>query len=71
MESRQVSGVRVVDVQQFIDARPLSTQHWVIFALCFLMMVVDGLEGAARGFAVAAIMAEWSLPKEAFGLALE
>jgi AAHS family 4-hydroxybenzoate transporter-like MFS transporter len=52
---------RVVDVQEFIDAHPLSVLQKVLLVLCFLVVAVDGFDTAIIGFIAPAIRAEWGL----------
>ncbi|WP_233838541.1 MFS transporter [Paraburkholderia sp. ZP32-5] len=60
----------VIDVQEFIDRRPLTARHMVILVLCLLMMVADGFDTASIGFVVPALMKEWGVATKAFGLAV-
>lgn len=55
------SSSRVVDVQAFIDARPLSGVQRLLLVLCFLVVAIDGFDTAIIGFIAPAIRAEWSL----------
>lgn len=48
-----------------IDATPLSSLQWTIFALCFLVMVLDGFDTVLVGFLAPFIGAQWHLPKSA------
>jgi AAHS family 4-hydroxybenzoate transporter-like MFS transporter len=52
---------RIVDVQEFIDARPLSSVQRLLLILCFLVIAIDGFDTAIIGFIAPAIRAEWSL----------
>ncbi len=52
---------RVVDVQEFIDAHPLSALQRVLLILCFLVVAIDGFDTAIIGFIAPAIRAEWGL----------
>ena len=51
----------VIDVQEFIDAHPLSWSQIVTLLLCFLIVAVDGFDTAAIGFIAPAIREEWAL----------
>ena len=51
----------IIDVQQTINAHPLSAmQRWVI-ALCFLVVAIDGFDTAAIGFIAPALRAQWGV----------
>lgn len=50
-----------VDVQDFIDKRPVSRYEWMILGLCFLVTAIDGLDTAAVGFIAPALRDEWGL----------
>ena len=50
-----------IDVQEFIDAHPLSQVQRLIVAVCFLVVAVDGFDTAIIGFIAPAIRAEWGL----------
>ena len=52
---------RVVDVQEFIDAHPLSALQRMLLILCFLVVAIDGFDTAIIGFIAPAIRAEWGL----------
>ena len=49
MKNTDVQASRM-EVQQFIDAQPLSRTQKLIIALCFLVVVIDGFDTAAVGF---------------------
>ncbi len=48
-----------------IDAHPLSSLQWTTFALCFLIMLLDGFDTVLVGFLAPFIGAQWHLPKPA------
>src|SRR3954464_15880425 len=54
-------AAHVVDVQDFIDAHPLSSAQRVLLVLCFLVVAIDGFDTAIVGFIAPAIRAEWRL----------
>lgn len=52
---------KVIDVQDVINAHPLSgMQRWVI-GLCFLVVAIDGFDTAAIGFIAPALRAQWGV----------
>jgi AAHS family 4-hydroxybenzoate transporter-like MFS transporter len=52
---------QVVDVQEFIDAHPLSAMQRSLLGLCFLVVAIDGFDTAIVGFIAPAIRVEWGL----------
>lgn len=38
-----------VDIKAFIDERPISALQWFLVAMCFLVVVADGMDGAIMG----------------------
>ena len=60
----------IVDIKDFIDSRPISTFQWFLVAMCFLVVVADGMDVAIMGFATPPILMEWDISRPAFGLVL-
>jgi AAHS family 4-hydroxybenzoate transporter-like MFS transporter len=58
---------RVVDVQEFIDAQPLSALQKLLLFLCFVVVAIDGFDTAIIGFIAPAIRAEWGLALSQLG----
>jgi len=56
-----MTSPRSVDVQDFIDARPLSAMQRRLIGLCFLVVAIDGFDTAIVGFIAPAIRVEWQL----------
>lgn len=54
-----------VKVQDFLDAHRFSPFQWRIFALCFLIVLLDGFDTAAIGFIAPSLLAEWGVPRPA------
>jgi AAHS family 4-hydroxybenzoate transporter-like MFS transporter len=52
---------RVVDVQAFIDAGPVSPLQKRLLFLCFIVIAIDGFDTAIIGFIAPAVRAEWGL----------
>lgn len=65
----QVSAVRL-DVKSFIDERPISAYQWLLVAMCFLVVVADGMDVAIMGFVTPPILQEWNISRPTFGLVL-
>ena len=60
----------IVDIKAFIDARPISTFQWFLVAMCFLVVVADGMDVAIMGFVASPIIDEWHISRPAFGLVM-
>ncbi|MFC7555195.1 hypothetical protein ACFQU7_27595 [Pseudoroseomonas wenyumeiae] len=41
---------RALDVQRFLDEQPFSAMQRIIFALCFVIVLLDGFDTAAIGY---------------------
>jgi AAHS family 4-hydroxybenzoate transporter-like MFS transporter len=59
---------RVIDVQDFIDARPLSAVQKLLLLLCFLVVAIDGFDTAIIGFIAPAIRMEWGIEVARLGV---
>ena len=68
-----------IDVQDFLDAHRFSPYQWLLFALCFVVLLLDGFDTAAIGFIAPSLTQEWGVERPAlapvmsaalFGLAL-
>lgn len=56
-----------VDVQSFIDRHPFSPFQWFVFALCFLIVLLDGFDTAAIGYVAPSLLKEWGMTKPQLG----
>ncbi|SAK83610.1 major facilitator transporter [Caballeronia pedi] len=56
---------KVVDVQALINARPFSRYQWLVFAMCFVIVLMDGFDTAAIGFIAPSLVGEWHLSRAA------
>jgi AAHS family 4-hydroxybenzoate transporter-like MFS transporter len=56
---------QAVDVQEFLNQHRFSPFQWGIFALCFLIVLLDGFDTAAIGFIAPSLLKEWGLSKAA------
>jgi MFS transporter, AAHS family, 4-hydroxybenzoate transporter len=54
---------RPVDVQALINAHRLSRFQWFIFAMCFVIVLMDGFDTAAIGFIAPSLLSEWHVAK--------
>jgi AAHS family 4-hydroxybenzoate transporter-like MFS transporter len=56
-----------VDVQTFLNEHRFSGFQWVIFWLCFLIVLADGFDTAAIGFIAPSLIHEWGVARPALG----
>lgn len=56
---------RVLDVQGFLDEQPFSPMQRIIFALCFVIVLLDGFDTAAIGYIAPSLITEWGVPRPA------
>lgn len=54
---------RTLDVQRFLDENKFSGFQWLIFALCFLVVLLDGFDTAAIGYIAPSLLKEWGIAK--------
>ena len=59
-----------IDVKAFIDERPISAFQWFLVAMCFLVVVADGMDVAIMGFVTPSILQDWSISRPAFGIVI-
>lgn len=62
-----MTASQALDVQTFLDEQPLSGFHWVVFALCFFIMLLDGFDTAAIGYIAPSLLKEWDITRPALG----
>ena len=67
MSLRPMLATDTLDVQQFIDQQRFSASQWLVFGVCFLIMVADGFDTAAIGFVLPSLTREWGVAKLALG----
>ena len=56
---------RNVDVQSFLNEHPFSPFQWMVFALCFCVVLMDGFDTAAIGYIAPSLVAEWGVERAA------
>ena len=54
-----------LDVQGFINEKPFSGFQKMVFFLCFMIVLLDGLDTAAIGYIAPSLLKEWGLTKAA------
>ncbi len=55
------------DVQALIDESPFSAYQWVVFALCFVIVLLDGFDTAAIGYIAPSLIKDWGVTKPMLG----
>ncbi|MFT4192364.1 MAG: MFS transporter, partial [Comamonas sp.] len=56
---------QAVDVQAFFNAHRFSAYQWLVFAICFVIVLLDGFDTAAIGYIAPSLIAEWGVAKPA------
>ena len=56
-----------VDVRAFLDEHRFSSFQWIVFGLCFVVVLLDGFDTAAIGFVAPSLLKEWGVEKSALG----
>jgi AAHS family 4-hydroxybenzoate transporter-like MFS transporter len=59
-----------IDIKAFIDARPIAPYQWLLVALCFLIVIADGMDVAVMGFVAPSVIHDWQISRPAFGLVM-
>ncbi len=67
MNRPEVTAGPCLDVQAFINAQPLSRYQWRVVILCFLIVLLDGLDTAAMGFIAPALSQDWGIDRASLG----
>lgn len=60
-----MSNTQDVNVQTFLNEHPFSGFQWLIFALCFFIVLLDGFDTAAIGYIAPSLIQEWGVTKPA------
>ncbi len=58
-----MSRASVVNVQTFINEQPFGGFQWLVFFMCFVIVLLDGFDTAAIGFIAPSLLTEWHLTK--------
>ncbi len=58
-------SARTVDVQAFLNEHPFSRFQWLVFALCFCVVLMDGFDTAAIGYIAPSLVGEWGVERSA------
>lgn len=60
-----MATTRSIDVQTFLDEHPFSGFQWLIFVLCFGVVLLDGFDTASIGYVAPSLLTEWNLARSA------
>ena len=58
------------EIKAFIDERPITPFLWALVAMCFLVVLADGMDMAIMGFITPAILHDWNISRPAFGFVI-
>ncbi len=56
-----------VNVQFFLNRHGFGGYQWLIFGLCFLVVLLDGFDTAAIGYIAPSLIQEWGVTRPALG----
>jgi MFS transporter, AAHS family, 4-hydroxybenzoate transporter len=62
-----MAQTQVVNIQTFLNAHRFSSFQWVVFGLCFVIVVMDGFDTAAIGFIAPSLVQEWGVTRPELG----
>jgi|TARA_R110002072_G_scaffold303052_1_gene492299 AAHS family benzoate transporter-like MFS transporter len=60
-KQQRTDAMRQIDVHQVIDNARFSRFHWMVMALCALLLIFDGYDLFIYGVVLPSIMQEWGL----------
>ena len=58
---------QATDVQGFLNKHGFTGYQWLIFGLCFLVVLLDGFDTAAIGYIAPSLLAEWHVTRPELG----
>lgn len=56
-----------VDVNTFLDSRPMGARQWLVLILGFIIVAFDGFDTTAIGFVAPALIDDWGITRQAMG----
>jgi len=60
-----VTNPRRIDVQTFLNEQPFSPFQWLVFGLCFVIVLLDGFDTAAIGYIAPSLIKDWGVTRPA------
>jgi MFS transporter, AAHS family, 4-hydroxybenzoate transporter len=67
MERPEMSQTKPLDIQDFLNQSRFSPYQWMIFGLCFCVVLLDGFDTAAIGYIAPSLLKEWGIARPALG----
>lgn len=61
---------KIINIKAFIDAQRITAFQWFLVAICFMIVVADGMDVAIMGFVTPSILKEWDISRPAFGIVI-
>jgi AAHS family 4-hydroxybenzoate transporter-like MFS transporter len=58
-----MGGNQPINVQTFINEHPFGRFQWLVFFMCFVIVLLDGFDTASIGFIAPALLTQWHLGK--------
>ena len=52
-----------VNVQTLLNDSPITPYQWVVFALCFVIVLLDGFDTAAIGYIAPSLIKDWGVTR--------
>jgi MFS transporter, AAHS family, 4-hydroxybenzoate transporter len=52
-----------IDIQSFLNQHRFSPFQWLVFTLCFLVVLLDGFDTASIGYIAPSLLKEWGISK--------
>jgi AAHS family 4-hydroxybenzoate transporter-like MFS transporter len=52
-----------IDVERFMNEQSFSNYHWLVFAMCVAVVILDGFDTAAIGFIAPSLVSDWNVAK--------
>lgn len=65
-----MSNADSLNVQTFLNGNRFSGYQWIVFGLCFSIMLLDGFDTAVIGYIAPSLLKEWGIGKPALGAVL-
>lgn len=62
-----MTEVRKINVAAVIDERPIGRYQYLIYVVCFLIIMFDGFDTQATAYVAPILIGEWKVPSASFG----
>ena len=50
-----------VNVQTLLNEQPITPYQWLVFGLCFVIVLLDGFDTAAIGYIAPSLIKDWGV----------